>query len=102
MAERPMTEPSHNDMLRTQARADVRRWLQASVQPESKTYYLVGEIVTSPEAQISVQLVGIFEHQGHAELACTSFWHFIAPITLDQQMPKDVKDWPGVYFPQRG
>lgn len=44
--------------------------------------------------------VGVFSTELKALAACTSEFHFIGPVKLDEAAPTERTQWPGAYFPK--
>lgn len=42
---------------------------------------------------------GVFSSQELAEAACKTSYYFVVPVNLDEQLPHDSVDWPGLYHP---
>lgn len=44
---------------------------------------------------------GVFSSQPAAVACCTDERHFAAPATLDQPLPNETVNWPGLYYPKQ-
>lgn len=45
------------------------------------------------------EFCGVFSSEEKAVAACKSPNYFIGPATLDEEVPDDLQEWPGGYFP---
>jgi len=42
---------------------------------------------------------GVFDTEDQAIAACKDYTHFIAPATVNQSVPRDPIEWPGLRYP---
>ena len=59
--------------------------------------WIVGE--TAEHNYREWSFCGVYDKQRHAIERCTSSFHFIAPIGLNEEVPDEDKTWPGSYYP---
>ena len=61
--------------------------------------WLVGQYRSGEIPNIVWDFQGIFSTKGKALAACRNEWYFIAPIALDVELPDEVVQMPGAYYP---
>lgn len=47
----------------------------------------------------SWQFQGIFSTEEKAVSQCQDWYHFVGPVELDAELPKEAVSWPGCYYP---
>jgi hypothetical protein len=47
------------------------------------------------------EFIGVFDDEGKAVFACRDENHFVAPALLNERVPDEARDWPGLYYPLR-
>ena len=45
------------------------------------------------------EFIGVYSNEQRAVAACTTDWHFVGPVTLNETLPDGPGSWPGSYFP---
>jgi len=61
--------------------------------------WLVGQYRSGENPNIVWDFQGIFSTKEKALAACRNEWYFIAPIPLDAELPDEVIQMPGAYYP---
>lgn len=57
--------------------------------------WIVGKYVESRPWEFQ----GVFDDERKAVSACKSADYFVAPVTLNAEVPEQTQEWPGVYYP---
>lgn len=61
--------------------------------------FVVGHVIGVCEDKTAWDVLGVFSCKNRAEAACYDPRCFVGPLTLDQELPREILDWPGCYFP---
>ena len=56
--------------------------------------YIVGRIT-----EHSWDFQGVFSTEGNARNACRDESYFVGPCLLNEELPHETEEWPGIYFP---
>ena len=66
--------------------------------PEAR-FMIVAKVVADTEAGRVWEFQGLFNSRALALLACRDWRYCIAPVTLNEQCPDDLKEFPDCEFP---
>lgn len=59
-----------------------------------------GEVIDKDGIRVSAfAVLGIFSGKSKARKACTKWYHFIAPLILNQRVPDEIMTWKGAEYP---
>ena len=78
-----------------QAKADPERTVSERV----ADLWLVGQFREVGRAGNVWDYQGVFSSRAKAVAACRTADYFIAPVMLDQEIPDEAQEWPGVEHP---
>jgi hypothetical protein len=63
--------------------------------------WIVGQTRTSDEeSALEWDFQGVFSTEERAVAACRDSSYFVAPATLDKELPNDMLVWEGTYYPK--
>lgn len=63
--------------------------------------WIVGKL-TPEKHERAFEFQGVFSSKDLAIKACRTPMYFIAPATLDVEVPDETLDWPGLVYPSMG
>ena len=61
--------------------------------------FIAGRAIKMCPEGIVWEVLGAFSTPTKAEAACYDDTCFVGPLEMDEQLPKETMDWPGLYFP---
>jgi hypothetical protein len=71
----------------------------AERQADAVTIWVCGHTITADDGLQTWELQGLFAQEKDAVLACRDATYFVAPETLDVELPVETVEWVGRYYP---
>ena len=62
---------------------------------EEKQLYIVGEL---KDAYGRWEFIGVYDSVELAEANCTTDFHFVGPVALNETAPENTDEWPLSYY----
>lgn len=64
-----------------------------------RNYWVVGKIIRETEDGAVWQLQGVFSSEELAEEAALAGGYFMGPVVVDEALPDETTEWPGMRWP---